>query len=130
MRLLKYISRKIATTDFGRQAFAEVPDLSVFGKRPSARVITGMGLMAFSYLIGWPMVTLLGILSIWFREPVMVVIGGPLTYGLSHLVFLAGFYLAGSEYANILMKWGTRKLLIRILGDEIPRGGNQSSPCS
>jgi hypothetical protein len=47
-------------------------------------------------------------LAVYLQKPLVAIIGGPLTYGLSHLVFLAGMYLAGAEYTRIFLRWATR----------------------
>jgi hypothetical protein len=57
----------------------------------------------------------MGILAVYYREPLIIVIGGPLTYGFSHLVFLAGASLVGTQYARILMKYATKVLFRKIL---------------
>jgi hypothetical protein len=100
--------RKIAQTEFARSAVAEKADLTAFKQRPSARTIMGVSLIGFSYVIGWPAVGALSALAVYLQKPLVAIIGGPLTYGLSHLVFLAGMYLAGAEYTRIFLRWATR----------------------
>jgi hypothetical protein len=58
----------------------------------------GLGLVALSYLIGWPVVALLALAAYRLEEPLLLGIGGPLAYGLSHLVFLAGSWLAAGVW--------------------------------
>jgi hypothetical protein len=111
------IARRIARTGFARKAFEERVDLSVFRSRPSARIIFGLVLIGFSYLIGWPAVAFFSIVSIYFGQPLIFIIGGPVIYGISHLVFIAGIYFAGSKYAYVFLLWATRKALERILGE-------------
>ena len=60
----------------------------------------------------------LGLLAFYTGEPLTLAIGGPLTYGLSHLVFLAGLYLAGKRYAVALAHWAARKALASLSGKE------------
>jgi hypothetical protein len=79
-------------------------------------VYFGLFLAAFAYLIGWPFILLLGYLAYCFGEPLVVVIGGPVEYGISHLTFLVGAYLAGADYARIFMRWATRRLFEKLLG--------------
>ncbi|MBN2438286.1 MAG: hypothetical protein JXL20_06750 [Deltaproteobacteria bacterium] len=50
-------------------------------------------------------------LVLYLQEPLVAIIGGPLTDGLSHLVFMAGMYLAWAKYSAIYMRWATRMLL-------------------
>jgi hypothetical protein len=100
--------RKIAQTEFARSAVADKADLTAFKQRPSVRVVAGISLIGFSYIIGWPAVAALSALAVYLQKPLVAIIGGPLTYGLSHLVFLAGMYLAGAEYTRIFLRWATR----------------------
>ena len=106
-----YLIDKIAKTRFVRSAVEEKADLSAFRERPTLRIILGVSAIGFSYIIGWPAVAFLGTLSIYFKEPLIVVIGGPVTYGLSHLVFLLGMYLAGAKYTRIFLRWAARVLV-------------------
>jgi hypothetical protein len=78
-------------------------------------MVIGLCLVAFSYIIGWPAVAALGILSVYFREPLIVVIGGPVTYGFSHLVFLIGAWLIGAKYVRPLMRYAIKALFKKIL---------------
>ncbi len=65
--------------------------------RPTPRELTGIALACVSYLVGWPAVGLLGVLSVRFGEPLLLAVGGPSFLVLSHLLFAAGLYLAGSR---------------------------------
>ena len=114
--IVKGMVARLATTGFVREALAEKADLKAMRAKPTPRIWIGLGLMGFSYIIGWPAVGLLAWISYHLREPLIVVVGGPATYGLSHLVFLAGFYLAGVHYAQILLRWATRRLVERLTG--------------
>lgn len=107
-RIFVKILERIEKTRYVRSAMVEQANLSAFRERPDARKIIGISAIGFSYVIGWPAVALLGAISIHFSEPLIVGIGGPVTYGLSHLVFIAGMYLAGAEYAKVFFRWATR----------------------
>ena len=101
------IVRRLAGMQFVREAMAERTTLSSLRAKPTPRVWMGLGLIALSYIIGWPAVGLLALIAYHMSEPLILAIGGPLIYGVSHLVFLAGFYLAGSRYASIFLRWAT-----------------------
>jgi hypothetical protein len=103
------IAKTLMRRDFVRKALEDGADLSAFRQRPSPRVITGIVLMAFSYVLGWPAVAFFGVLAVLLREPLVAIIGGPVIYGISHLVFLAGFYCAGAGYSLVFARWATRK---------------------
>jgi hypothetical protein len=100
--------KRIAETEYVRGAIEEKADLSAFKKKPSMRVLLGISIIGFSYIIGWPAISALGTLSIYMKEPLLFAIGGPLLYGFSHLVFLIGMYLAGVQYTKIFLRWATR----------------------
>lgn len=98
----------LAGTDFVQKAIADRADLSAFRQPPTPRILAGVFAIGFSYVIGWPAVAALGTLSIYFNKPLLVVIGGPVVYVLSHLVFLLGMYLAGADYTRIFLRWAVR----------------------
>jgi len=102
------IIKKIAETRYVRSAIEDQADLSAFKKKPSIQIIIGLSVMGFSYIIGWPAISVLGILSVYLNKPLLIAIGGPLLYGLSHLVFMLGMYLAGYNYTKIFLRWATR----------------------
>nr|WP_321400452.1 hypothetical protein [uncultured Desulfobacter sp.] len=99
---------KICQTSFVRKAIEDKADLSAFREKPSVKVLAGVFAIAFSYVLGWPMVGLMGIISLKTGNPWFTVIGGPAFYGLSHLVFMAGMVLSGAEYSMIFLRWLTR----------------------
>jgi hypothetical protein len=110
MRLFK----RLAETNFVRKAIEERADLSAFQERPSAKVLLGVSAIGLSYVIGWPAITALGGLAIHLERPLLIVVGGPLLYGLSHLVFLFGMYLSGAKYSKIFLRWATRVAVERL----------------
>jgi hypothetical protein len=113
------IAGRLARTRFGREAMVEKADPSLLRTKPTPRVWLGLGLIVFSYIIGWPAVGILAWIAYSLHEPLIVVIGGPVTYGLSHLVFWVGSWLAGARYARIFLRWVTRKV-IEMMGGVAP----------
>lgn len=101
-------------TRFVREALAEKADLQAMTEKPTLRVWIGVGLIGLSYIIGWPAVGLLAWISYHLREPLIVVVGGPATYGLSHVVFLVGLYFTGVHYIRIVLRWVTRRMAERL----------------
>ena len=63
----------------------------------SIRFLIGVGLIIISFLMAWPMITLLGLVATFFNQPKIFTHGSPVTYGLSYLVQILGMYLAGKE---------------------------------
>jgi len=111
---LKKVSEIFLKTDFAQKAIEGEADLSLFTKRPNLRITFGLFLIAVSYIIGWPAVGVLGTISIYLREPLLIAIGGPIVYGFSHLVFLCGMYFAGSQYASAFSRWLTRIVIKKL----------------
>jgi len=113
--VIKHYIAKLAQTAFVHRAITERADLSAFKKRPTPRIIVGVGLIALSYIIGWPLIILLGGLSIYLKEPLLVAIGGPIFYGISHLILFLGMYLAGMHYSWIILRWLTRIAMVKLM---------------
>ena len=110
------IIKRIAKTDYVRSAIHDKADLSAFREKPSIRVILGVSAILFSYIIAWPAIAVLGAISVYLNNPLLVVIGGPLLYGFSHLVFIFGMYLAGAKYSMIFLRWLTRVAMEKLSG--------------
>jgi len=106
---------KIGATDYVRSAIADQADLSAFKEKPTPVVLAGVFAIALSFLIGWPTVAALGVLAVKLHNPWIAAVGGPLTYGLSHLVFMLGMYLSGAVYSLIILRWLTRISMERLL---------------
>ncbi len=106
---------RLADTAYVRRAIQEEADLSAFRQRPSLRVIAGLGAIAFSYVIGWPLIAGLGAAAVYWEQPLVVAVGGPVAYGLSHGVFLLGMYLAGAKYSMVFFRWVTRVTVLKLL---------------
>lgn len=113
-RLQKPVAR-LAAIRFVRDAISDRADLSAFRQPPTTRVIAGVSAIGISYIIAWPLITLLGIMSVRLGNPAIVLIGGPVAYGLSHLVFLLGMYLAGAAYSVIFLRWLTRAGVLKLM---------------
>jgi hypothetical protein len=115
LRMKSRIINKLGNTPYVRKAIEEKADLSAFKQKPTARILFGVFLIGFSYVIGWPVIGALAVLAAYLQKPLVVIIGGPLAYGLSHLVFLAGMYLAGAKYTGIFLRWATRVVMEKLL---------------
>jgi len=115
LNIIKKLANGIAKTKFASKAINEHADLNVFKEKPSVKVILGVFLMVLSYIIGWPMIGLFGALSLYWKEPLMVIVGGPLLFVVAHLTFLAGVYLAGGKYLTVFFRWATRVMLEKLM---------------
>lgn len=119
-RLRRFLVQVLASTAYVKRAIREPVNLDAFKTRPSRRFLTGVGLVLFSYVLGWPMVGLFSVLAAYFQAPALLMVG-PAFYGFSHLVWLFGVYLAGRDcikYADIALRWTLRKAVERILNRE------------
>jgi len=103
--LMKKVIDKFLNIEFVRLAIEEKADLSSFKEKPSLRVVVGVSLICLGSLLGWPAVAVLGFLSIKYNEPFLAVIGGPLIYGLSYLIFMLGMYFSGAKFTIIFFRW-------------------------
>lgn len=110
------IVRRLMRTRIGREAMVERESRYPFFAKPTPKVWMGLGLIGLSYILGWPAVGLLALVAYHTGEPMILAVGGPAIYGLSHLVFMAGFYLAGSHYAPSFLRWITRKAIVKMGG--------------
>lgn len=98
-----------------QSAIIERADLNAFRRRPDLRVISGVAAIAFSYVIGWPLIALLGVAAVHYQNAAIAVVGGPVAYGLSHLVFMLGMYLAGAKYSWIFLRWAVCRVMTRLM---------------
>lgn len=114
-RRIERIILYFAATPYVRSAIEEKASLEAFKEKPTLTVLAGVFAITISFPLGWPSVAALGILSIKFHTPWIAVIGGPLVYGFSHLLFLFGMYLSGSVYTLIFLRWLTRITMERAL---------------
>jgi len=116
LSIVKKTALYFARKEFCRDAIDKHADLSVFEAKLSAAVITGLILIAVSYPIGLPAVFILGVIAVWSGKPMIGVIGIPLTYGISWVLFMLGLYLAGPRYGRAISRWAVRVILEKILG--------------
>ena len=116
MGFRRKILERLARTAYVRRALEQPVDLGALRRRPTRRVWFGIFLAVLSYVICWPVILFLGWLAWRLEQPLVVVVGGPVVYGISHLTFLAGAYFAGSEYMWTVLRWATRRFFRRFHG--------------
>jgi hypothetical protein len=112
---LKKVVFRLSRIRSVHSAIVDRADLSAFHRRPDPKVIAGLAIIAFSYVIGWPLIALLGILSVHYHNAAIVAVGGPVAYGISHLVFLLGMVLAGAKYSRIFLRWAVCQGMTRMM---------------
>jgi len=114
------LAGRLASIPYVRQAIDERADLSPFKTRPSVRLVTGTFLILISMLFGWPIVlSVFGALALYYGQPLILVVGGPIVYGFSWLIWLLGMALVGLEgtkYAFVFLRWLVRVGVERLIG--------------
>lgn len=115
MKIRRKIGEYLASVEFVKNAIDDNADMSAFREKPSAKIISGIFLIGLSYLIAWPAISVLGVLSIYYKNPLILALGGPALYGFSHLVFMGGMYLAGAKYSMVILRWGARRITEKLL---------------
>ena len=116
----RFLARKLASSAYVRRAVEKKVTLDALKTSPSPKFFFGVGLVLFSYVLGWPMVGLFSVLSAYFQAPALLMLG-PAFYGFSHLVWMFGMYLAGRDcikYADVILSWSLRKAIERVLFTE------------
>jgi len=116
-RFWRFLARKLLSNAYVRRAVEKEVNLDTLKTSPSPRFFFGVGLVLFSYVLGWPMVGLFSVLSAYFQAPVLLMLG-PAFYGFSHLVWMFGMYLAGRDcmrYADVILSWSLRKAVEKTL---------------
>ncbi|MGC9195645.1 MAG: hypothetical protein ACP5IL_09350 [Syntrophobacteraceae bacterium] len=122
---------KLASVAFVRKALDETIDLRAFAGKPTPRELIGICAIILSYLVCWPVIALLSAAAISYKRPLLLLIGGPVDYGLSHVIFLLGMYLAGARYSAIFLRWLTRAAMLKLLRcypDAASRAGDRTAP--
>lgn len=112
----KKIGQYLAGKKYFKKILENPADLSEFKEPMTPRLITGLSLMALSFIMGWPAVAALSVLAVWYQEPLIAVIGGPTTYALSYIVFFVGAWLSRAPHymgcvARYIIQYFFRKLI-------------------
>jgi hypothetical protein len=112
MKQFKILSARFADRllhiPFVENAVNEQATLDAFKGKPSPLILAGVLAIIISFVIGWPAVAALGAVSLKTEQPWIAVVGCPLIYGLSHLLFILGMYLSGGKYTLIFLRWFSR----------------------
>ena len=115
MGALEVIARHLVKTRFARQALKEDADLSVFKQKPSGRVLLGLICIAASYTFCWPLISALGVFTVYIGKPWIVVAATPVIWTIAHFLCMFGLYLAGMDHSIALFKWLVKLFLQRHL---------------
>src|SRR4030042_3818582 len=118
LNTIKKTAHYFARKKYCRAAIDNRADLRVFQEKPTLSIAMGIVMIAFSYVIGLPAVVFLATLAIGLNKPLIGIIGGPLVYGISTLIFIIGIRLAGIKHIKALFLWMIRIILEKILVEE------------
>jgi hypothetical protein len=129
-RLVYKLGTQLARIPFIRSAIEERADLSAFDHKPTVRIVVGVSMVGFSFVMCWPAISALTTISVFVRRPWIAVIGGPVLYGLSHLCFLGGMALAGAKYARLFFRWLMRVWVESMLSCGPERATGEAKPVS
>jgi hypothetical protein len=116
MTVLEKIACLITPTRLGRWAMEADADLSLLKTRPVVRTYVGIFMIMMSFVVGIPGVVVCGFLARKFHEPLVLVVGGSAAMVLNYSLFGVGIYLAGGNYAALLLRWCVRKFIVRFNG--------------
>jgi len=119
LNIIKKTALYVARKNYCRTAIEERADLSAIREKPTLSMMVGLGLIAFSYLIGMPTVIALGVLAASMGKPLMGIIGGALIYTISTIMFIIGIKMAGKKYFHVFCRWMVRIVLEKILGKDV-----------
>ena len=115
MSLLKSFAHRLAQTRFGQKSLAKPDELPVFNQNPGLKFYVGLVLIALSFLISLPALTLLSYLAVDLGEPLIIAVGGPAVFLFVHIMFVAGVYLSGKNYALEILQWATKRFLLKFM---------------
>ena len=69
---LKKLVLRLSQIRFVHSAIDERADLSAFRRPPDLRIISGVSAIALSYVIGWPLVALMGVAAVHYGHAAIV----------------------------------------------------------
>ncbi|HOX14614.1 MAG TPA: hypothetical protein P5347_06010 [Smithellaceae bacterium] len=119
MNIIKKTALYLARKKYCKTAIEDRADLTAIREKPTPSMIVGLILIAFSYVIGLPAVVALGVIAVWMKDKRIVLIGGPLIYAISTILFIIGIKMAGKKYFQVFSRWVVRVVLEKILGNDI-----------
>ena len=107
---LRRTGERLAERPWILEAMEARADLAAFRQPPSLRLVVGVALIIVSTVMGWPAVVFFGLFAA-FQKHALYALIGPVCYGLSWVLWIAGMALAGVEnvrYGRLFLRWLTR----------------------
>jgi len=111
MSPLRSFAKWLEHTRFGQKSLAKSDELSVFKQNPGLKFYVGFFLIALSFLISLPSLAFLSYLAVELNKPLIIAVGGPAVFVFVHIIFAAGVYLSGKNYALEILQWITKRFL-------------------
>lgn len=109
--ILRCLATHLAKTRYGHRVLSEDADWAALRKSPSASLYAGLVLITLSFAMGGASLLLGGYLAVAGERTWIMAVGAVAFFVLVHLVFAAGVWLAGANYAAVLLHWVARKFL-------------------
>ena len=119
MNIIKKTALYLARKKYCKTAIEDRANLTAIQDKPTPSMIVGLIMIAFSYVIGLPAVIALGVIAVWMKDKRIVLIGGPLIYAISTILFIIGIKMAGKKYFQVFSRWVVRVVLEKILGNDV-----------
>lgn len=111
--VLEKLARYLARVGIGRWAMEAEVDLGPLKARPGPRIYFGIAMIILSFIVGIPGVVVCGLLAAKYQAPRILVLGGSAAMLLNYSLFGIGIYLAGGNYAAVLLRWALREFIKR-----------------
>ena len=106
---------RLSQVGYVRRAMDERAGLEEFRKPPPVRVPIGVGLIGLSFLTCWPTIGALAAMALYEHRPLLIAVGGPIVYVITHGIYWAGMWLSGEKYMKIFFRWAIRRWVERLL---------------
>ncbi len=130
---VQWIGRQLYRSGYVRSAIASRASLSELRRQHDRRLLLALVLVVLGLLLGFPVVSLLGLLAATLQEPVLVTTVAPILYALSWILFGIGSLLGGGEalrQVRAFNRWLTRVVVGWLLGEGDRTGECPSLPPS
>jgi len=101
---------------FVRSAVDDRADLQGMDNRTIFRCVLGIAMLSLSNLICWPLIAVLGGMSIHQNKPLIAAVGGPVVYAVTFICSIIGMAMAGGKFVRAFLRWRARvwtELLLR-----------------
>lgn len=127
LKLVKWNWSRLAEMCCIQKTAEEELKFSDLKSKPSLRLGIAIAMILLSYLTCWPLIALLGVIAVKLDASLIFSIGSPSAYVFSHLLFVLGILVAGSEGAGYI-KMLIRRCISFVFENSIGRRRSPHSP--